>query len=67
MKRQETLTNQEKQSLKTLNFITRFDGVISSEDDIKYLLQQGIEKFISKKRRHLVSITETAYPIRIKY
>ena len=34
---------------------------------IKFLLKQGIEKFIPKKRRHLVSITETAYPVRIKY
>lgn len=63
----EFLTDKEKQSIKVLNFIAEFDGIIRSEDDIKYLLQQGIEKFIAKKRRHLVSITETAYPVRIKY
>ena len=61
------LTNEEKQAIKVLNFIATYDGVIQSEDEIKYLLKQGIEKFIPKKRRHLVSITETAYPVRIKY
>lgn len=63
----EFLTNEEKQAIKVLNFIATYDGVIQSEEEIKYLLKQGIEKFIPKKRRHLVSITETAYPIRIKY
>jgi flagellar assembly factor FliW len=63
----EFLTNEEKQAIKVLNFIATYDGVIESEDEIKYLLKQGIEKFIPKKRRHLVSITETAYPVRIKY
>lgn len=61
------LTNEEKQSIKVLNFIATYDGVIQSEDQIKYLLKQGIEKFIPKKRRHLVSIIETTYPIKIKY
>ena len=63
----EFLTNEEKQAIKVLNFIATYDGVIESEDEIKYLLKQGIEKFIPKKRRHLVSIAKTAYPIRIKY
>jgi hypothetical protein len=64
----EYLTDQEKQAIKVLNFVASYDGVINStEDEIKYLLNQGIEKFISKSRRHLVSITKTAYPIRIKY
>jgi flagellar assembly factor FliW len=63
----EFLTNEEKQAIKVLNFIATYDGIIQSEDEIKYLLKQGIEKFIPKKRRHLVSITETAYPVRIKY
>lgn len=63
----EILTNEEKQAIKVLNFIATYDGVIKSEDEIEYLLKQGIEKFIPKKRRHLVSITETAYPVRIKY
>ena len=63
----EFLTNEEKQAIKVLNFIATYDGVIESEDEIKYLLKQGIEKFIPKKRRHLVSITKTAYPVRIKY
>ena len=64
---QKVLTDQEKQSIKALNFIAKFDGIIQSEDDIKYILKQGIDKFIPKKRQHLVSITESAYPIRIKY
>jgi len=59
------LTNEEKKAIKVLNFIATYDGVIKSEDDIKYLLQQGIEKFIPKKRRHLVSIAKNAYPIKI--
>lgn len=63
----ETLTTEEKQSIKVLNFIATYDGIIESEDEIRYLLKQGIDKFIAKKRRHLVSLTETAYPIRIKY
>ena len=61
------LNNTEKQSIKALNFIATFDGIIKSEDEIKYMLQKGIEKFVSKRRQHLCSITETAYPIRIKY
>ena len=61
------LTDKEKQSIKVLNFIVTYDGVIESEDEVKYLLEQGIEKFIPKKRRHLVSISENTYPIRIKY
>jgi len=67
MKNTEFLTNEEKHAIKVLNHIAKFDGIISSDDDIKYLLRQGIEKFIPKKRQHLVSITENAYPIRIKY
>ena len=63
----EFLTNEEKQSIKVLNFIATYDGVIQSEDEIKFILKQGIKKFIAKKRQHLVSITETAYPIRIEY
>ena len=61
------LTNEEKQSIKVLNFIATYDGIIDDEYEIKYLLKQGIQKFISKKNQGLVSITETAYPIRIKY
>jgi len=61
------LTEKEKQSIRTLNYIATFDGVIESEDEIKYLLNEGVKKFIANKRHHLVSITETAYPIRIKY
>ena len=61
------LTDKEKQSIRTPNYIATFDGVIESEDEIKYLLNEGIKKFIAPKRQHLVGLTETAYPIRIKY
>ena len=67
MAKQEFLTNEEKAQIKALNFVATFDGIIQSEEEIKYLLEKGIEKFIPKKRRHLVSITKEAYPIRIKY
>lgn len=60
------LTNKEKQVIYVLNFIAQFDGIITDEDDIKLLLNYGINRFVSKKRRHLCSITETAYPIKIK-
>lgn len=63
----EYLTEKEKQSIRTLNYIATFDGVITDEEEIKYLLNEGIKKFIAPKRQHLVSITETAYPVRIKY
>ena len=61
------LTDKEKQSIRTLNYIATFDGLIESEEDIRYLLNVGIKKFIAPKRQHLVSLTETAYPVRIKY
>lgn len=60
------LTTAEKQSIKTLNYVATFDGIIENEDDIRTLLDYGIKKFIPKSRQHLVAITETAYPIRIK-
>jgi len=67
MENTDFLTDQEKQAIKILNFQATFDGIVTSEDDIKFILEQGIKKFIAKKRQHLVSITKTAYPIRIKY
>jgi hypothetical protein len=67
MKNKESLTDIEKQSIKALNFLATFDGIISSDDDIRFILQQGVEKFIPKKRRHLVSLTTNAYPIKLKY
>ena len=60
------LTDKEKQSIKVLNFIASFDGIIQSEHDIEYLLIEGIMKFIPKKRMHLVSISQKSYPIQIK-
>jgi hypothetical protein len=62
----EKLTNSEIQSIKVLNFIAEHDGIIKSESEIVYILEKGIEKFISKKRRYLVRISENTYPIRIK-
>lgn len=63
----EILTNEEKSAIKVLNFVATYDGIIGSEEDIRYILQQGIDKFIPKKKQHLVSITETAYPVKIKF
>lgn len=63
----ESLTEKEKQSIRTLNYVATFDGIITDENEIRFILELGIKKFISKKRQHLVSITENAYPIRIKY
>jgi len=59
------LTQEEKQAIKVLNFIATYDGVIQSDDEIKYLLKQGIEKFIPKKHRRFISINDTSYPIKI--
>jgi len=67
MKKNEVLTEKEKQSIRVLNYVATYDGVITNDTDVEYLLQQGIKKFVSKKRQHLVSLTETAYPMRIKY
>lgn len=59
------LTNEEKQTIKVLNFIAKYDGVLTEDEEIKFLLNEGIEKFIAPKRQHLVSISRTSYPIRI--
>lgn len=59
------LTDKDKQAIKVLNFIATFDGVITHEEDIKCLLEEGIKEFIPKTRQHLVSISENTYPIRI--
>ena len=64
-KKMDKLTEKEKQAIRVLNYIATFDGLIINEDDIRYLLNAGIDKFIFKKRQHLVSITEKAYPISI--
>jgi len=60
------LTDKEKQSIRVLNFTATYDGMME-EHDIRFLLEMGIKKFIAPKRQHLVSITERAYPMRIKY
>ena len=61
------LTTKEKAYIRAMNFMATFDGIITNEDDIKYMLDKGLERLVAKSRRHLVTITETAYPIRIKY
>lgn len=60
------LTDKEKVVIRVLNFIATYDGIIQSEDDAKFLLEEGINKFIPKKRKHLVSVSESSYPIHIK-
>ncbi len=59
------LTNEEKIAVRVLNFIAEFDGVITNEYERWYLLNQGMKRFIRKKRQHLVRITKTKYTIRI--
>lgn len=63
----EQLTDNEKSIIKALNYVATFDGVIQTQDEIKYILKLSIEKLIPKKRRHLLSISENAYPVKIKY
>lgn len=60
------LSTYEKGIIKALNFLATLDGIISSEDDRRYMLEEGIRKGISKKNQHLLSITQTAYPMKIK-
>lgn len=60
-------TKEEQSIIKALNFIATYDGIIKSEFEIKYLLHQGIEKLLPETKQHLVSITKTAYPIKIIY
>lgn len=66
-KETDRLNDIEKKAINVMNFVATFDGVIDDEDDLRYILLKAIEKYISPKRRHLVSVTETAYPMRIKY
>ena len=54
-------------TIKTLNFVAQYDGIIEDKNEIIYILECGIEKLIAKRKRHLVSVDKTAYPIRIKY
>lgn len=59
------LTPKQITHIKTLNYIATYDGVIENEDDMVYLLDKGIEKFIPKNKRHLVKINTSRYPIGI--
>lgn len=66
MRTKSVLTEKEKTVIQVLNYIATFDGLITNEDDRRYILETSIQRFIPKKRRKLLSITETAYPIKIK-
>lgn len=59
------LTDKEKQSIRVLNYAATFDGIIESEEEIRYILNQGINKFIAPIRHNLVRVTEIGYPIKI--
>ena len=65
MSKNDYLTNEERQTVKVFNYIATYDGIIESEQDIHYLLEQGIKNFIPVKRRHLVKINRNIYPMRI--
>lgn len=60
------LTNEERTAINVLNYIATFDGIITNEEDRHNILNYGIFKFIPTKKRELLSITETAYPMKIK-
>lgn len=60
-----TLSETERKAISVLNFIATYDGLLGAAE-IKYVLGCGIEKFIPKKKRHLVSISENSYPIKIR-
>jgi len=64
VKNKECLTDLEKQSIKVLNSISKYDSCITEEAMI-YILEKEIEKFIPKKRRHLVYINRVLYPVKI--
>lgn len=59
------LSEKEKQTIKVLNFILLFDGMLDNEDDVIYLLKSVINRFISKKKQHLLYLSESSYPMRI--
>lgn len=54
-------------TIKALNFVAQYDGIIRNQSEIIYILECGIEKLIAKKKRHLVSIDRNSYPIRIRF
>jgi hypothetical protein len=66
MAKKQFLTENEKTAIRVLNYIATFDGIITSNDDIFYLLNQGVQKFIPKGKRNLVSINEDSYPLKIR-
>lgn len=65
MSEQKYLTDDERAIIKVLNFVATFDGIITSEDEVAYILEAGIEKFIPKSRKHLVRVSKQSYPIKI--
>ncbi len=61
------LTPKEKQSIKVLNQIAEYDGIITDSQDMIILLNSVISRHIAKRRQHLVRIDENCYPIKVKY
>jgi glutamate racemase len=59
------LSDREIGAVKALNFVASHDGILTEEQDIKYILSSGMEKFIPKRKRHLLEVREDHYPIRI--
>jgi len=65
MKNLEIFSEQENVALKVLNYIASFDGIIRDEEEIKFILNEGIKKFISKKNRKFLKVINS-YPIKIR-
>lgn len=59
------LNQQERHTIKILNFISSFDGIINSEDNIEYILKQGIQQLIPKNKQKYLSVNKEIYPIKI--
>ena len=64
VRNKEYLTDLEKQSIKVLNSVTKYDGFLTEEDSV-YILEHEMKKFIPKKRHHLIYINREAYPVKI--
>lgn len=62
----EELIDKEKQSIRVLNYVATFEDNINSEN-VWSILHHGIEKFIDKDRRQLVTINSSKNPKRIEY
>jgi hypothetical protein len=59
------LTIRENTAIDVVNELLTYDGIITSEEERRYLAELLLAKFVSKKKIGLLRITETAYPMRV--